>query len=396
MTSKDRQQIISRRNALSFLGAVGAGLLGCDDPNSAPGGASGSSGTSGSSGSSGGPGFDGGPGDPNNPNNPGAAGPGDGGTFADGEAGAGPGPKIDAGASSGTIGSWANLNLQQHPIYSIDMSLRDYPQWSAHPDSGEVRVHEVGTWWDGGDALRTHPPTTAERGSGIGSLTNLWRNGTLAIRELNFRFEWTAGPQYCSRTNGNLPKFVIVHAVNSLNTNAPIAARPMLFLAEMFEPDNAAHRRADTLTICPAQGTVRSFSLDPYSENGTTYANQIQPVYWADTAATFNGRPVIGAGEIVTFEMRMLAISTATHPRGLIGVRIYRRNGMVYERGCPWNWDTNVALNVSYLQEIQMFGGGYYNNANPANANNYTKVGGLITLAANYGGWLGPRAGFVL
>ena len=43
-----------------------------------------------------------------------------------------------------------------------------------------------------------------------------------------------------------------------------------------------------------------------------------------------------------------------------------------------------------------MFGGGYFNTPNVAHPNKYTRIGGLITLAANYGGWLGPRTGFVL
>ncbi|MBX3190618.1 MAG: hypothetical protein KF819_26695 [Labilithrix sp.] len=387
MRTRKQARIITRRDTLTFLGAIGAstavaGLFGCGDGGDAStpsGGSSGSSGD-GSSGASPGGGSSAGPGS-------------DGGSGAfDAEAGA----KLDAGGpQSGFIGSYANLNLQAHAIYSIDMALMDYPQWTFAPDSGETRVHEVGTWWDGGDALRMHPPTVSERGSGIGAITNLWRNATFAIRELNFRFEWQAGPEYCSRSQLT-PKFVIAHSSPALDIGSPVRNRPMLYLPQVNEADNATLNRANTLTIVPAQGTVRSFSLDPYSENGTYYGNQVQPFYFANTDGTFNGRPVIGANQVITFEMRMLAIGTAAHPRGLIAVRTYLRNGAVYERGCPWDWDAAATLNTSYLNEIQMFGGGYFNVGNPAHPNNYTRVGGLITLAANHGGWLGPRPGFVV
>ncbi len=326
-----------------------------------------------------------------------AAGPGGGGA---GAGASGQGGEGGGGSSSGCgappfVGGYAGLNLAMHPSYSIDMALEDYPQWTYHPDSGEVRVHEVGVWWDGGDALRTHPPTTGDRGSGVGSIANLWRDATLEIRELNFRFEWQAGPEYCSRTNGSLPKFVIAHSSTELNANADVGARPMLYWSEMTTSDTAAFNRPDTLVICPAQGTSQSWSETAYSESGTYYPDQAQPVYWADEAGTFQRKPVIGAAEIVTIEMRMLAIATPEHPRGLIAVRVYRRNGDVFERGCPWDRDENEAVGVSYLHEIQMFGGGYYNSANQFHENNFTRVGGHITLASGCGGWLGPRPGFV-
>jgi hypothetical protein len=379
---------LTRRNTLAFLGAAGTSaalgsLLGCGSIDAESGGPGGGPGPNGDGSNR--PGVDGSSGTVDGST------PGDGGRPVDGA-----GPKLDAGPTSGHVGTYAGLNLQAHAIYSIDMALKDYPQWTAHPTSGEVRVHETGTWWDGGDALRTHPPTEGDRGSGIGSIANLWRNATFVIRELNFRFEWQAGPEFCSRTNSNLPKFVIAHSTRTLNPAADAVDRPMLYLAEMDSSDNPAFNRADTLALCPAQGTVRSFSIDPYSENGTYYPNQVQSLYFADNGGTFQGKPVVGSNQIVTIEMRMLCISTPTHPRGLIAVRTYLRNGQVFERGCPWNWNTNSLLNVSYLYEIQMFGGGYYNRANVYHPNNYTRVGGLITLAANYGGWLGPRPGFVV
>lgn len=371
--------LLKRRNTFA-LGAVGLGALwGCGDAESGDG----DGGSGGSTGSGG----------PSGPGATGTTGTGSGSTSgtSSGDGGAGGG-----GPSNVTVGSYADLNLEAHAIYSIDMALQDYPQWSAHPDSGEVRVHETGIWWDGGDALRSHPPTVEQRGSGIGSITNLWRDATFAIRKLNFRFEWQAGPEYCSRTNGNLPKFVIALTAPELSVDAKGGARPMLYWRELDSADNQKFNRPDTLAICPAQGTVQLWAESEYSEETTFWPMQAQPLYFADSAGTFQGAPIIDPSEIVTIEMRMIAISTRAHPRGLIAVRVYRRNGEFIERGCPWDLDAPEVVDLSYLHEIQMFGGGYYNNANPHHENNFTRVGGHITLAANYDGWLGPRAGFVI
>jgi hypothetical protein len=379
---------LTRRNTLSLAGAAGAysllGSLGCDD-------------AAGRDGSGGGaPGQGGGPGATGPGGTAGSTGPG-------GSNGSGTSATTGAGGGSGGscvpameafVGSYAALNLADHPIYSIDMALEDYPRWNAQ-GSGEVSEHEVGIWWDGGDALRTHPPTAEQSGSGIGALSNLWRNATLEIRELNLRFEFQAGPEYCSRTNGNLPKFVIAHSTTSMRMSADPVARPMLYWREVTTADNPMFNRPDTLAICPAQGTWQSWSETEYAEDGTAWPMQFQPVYWADAADTFGGAPVLDATEIVTIEMRMISIATAEYPRGLIAVRAYRRNGDVFERGMPWDRDPNHAVGISYIQEIQMFGGGYYNNANALHENNYTRIGGHITLARSCGGWLGPRAGFV-
>jgi hypothetical protein len=376
--------IISRRKTLSLAGAAGAyslaGALGCDDataPDGTGGGGTGQGGGAGTTGA-GTTGKTTGSG-----NSTGSSGQG-------GEGGGG----IGTGCGDAFVGGYAALNLAEHPVYSIDMTLQDYPQWTVQ-GSGEVKEHEVGIWWDGGDALRTHPPTSEQVGSGIGALTNLWQDGSLEIRELNFRFEFQAGPEYCSRTNGNLPKFVIAHSTTTLDPSANAVARPMLYWREVDSADNPKFNRPNTLAICPAQGTLQSWSETEYSEDGTFWPMQFQPVYWADTADTFGGAPVLDATEIVTIEMRMISIATREYPRGLIAVRVYRRNGDVFERGMPWDRDRNHAVGISYIQEIQMFGGGYYNNANTFHENNYTRIGGHITLARACGGWLGPRAGFV-
>lgn len=381
---------LTRRKTLSLAGAAGAysllGTFGCGD-------SAGSGGTGGEGTGQGGEPGTGGSGAGGIDGTGGMTGPGGNGSGAGAQGGEG-GGGTSTGCGEAVVGGYAALNLADHPVYSIDMALQDYPLWAAQ-GSGEVTEHEVGIWWDGGDALRTHPPTVEQLGSGIGALSNLWRDATLEIRELNFRFEFQMGPEYCSRTNGNLPKFVIAHSTTSLNPSADAVARPMLYWREIDTADNPKFNRPNTLGICPAQGTWQSWSETEYSEDGTAWPMQFQPVYWADAADTFGGAPVLDATEIVTIEMRMIAIATAEYPRGLIAVRVYRRNGDVFERGMPWDRDENHPVGISYIQEIQMFGGGYYNNANAFHENNYTRIGGHITLARNCGGWLGPRAGFV-
>lgn len=391
---KTRHVLMTRRKTLSLAGTAGAyslfGALACDEDAAGPDGAGGSAtetgGATGQNGATGQSGVS---------SARATTGPGGNvtGSTTSAQSGGGGGPSTGCGEAF--VGSYAALNLAEHPVYSIDMTHEDYPRWNV-PGSGEVAEHEVGIWWDGGDALRTHPPTMAQCGSGIGALGNLWRDATLEIRELNLRFEFQAGPEYCSRTNGNLPKFVIAHASRQLVAGVDPTSRPMLYWRETDTADNPMFNRPNTLAICPAQGTVQSWSETEYSENGTPWPMQFQPIYWADQADTFGGAPVLDATEIVTIEMRMLSIATAAHPRGLIAVRVYRRNGEVFERGMPWDLDENHVVGESYMQEIQMFGGGYYNNANAFHANNYTRIGGHITLATNCGGWLGPRAGFVL
>lgn len=310
-----------------------------------------------------------------------------------------------ASTSDGQVGAYAGMNLATYPIYSIDLSQNDYVTWGdVSDDGGAIETHHVGSWWDGRDSVRMFPPTVNDRGSGL-CVFNLWVNATLAVRRLNIRFEFRVGPEYCSRTNSALPKWVLVQTTRSLVDGAGVVDRPMYFLGAMDSaPDNATFRRADTLAVCPSQGTSQSWGSDnPYDTGGSFYPNSVMPFYLADSASTFNSRAVIGPSEIITVECRMSAVSSTAFPNGYIGYRVYRRNGEVFYRGCPWNRDAAATVNASYFQDIQMMGGGYYNSAPAAHPNLYTEIGGYLTLAANLAdtdgpnnnGWLGPRAGFV-
>ncbi len=166
--------LLGRRKTLALAGSTGAyvlfGNLGCGDDAGLDGIGGGSTGPGGPGSSSTGTG-----------SGPGSSSASTAGTGSGGQGGEGGGGVGCGGAPQ--VGAYADLNLAMYPVYSIDMALQDYPQWTAHPDSGEVRVHEVGIWWDGGDALRTHPPTVEQRGSGIGGsptsgATRRWRSAS--------------------------------------------------------------------------------------------------------------------------------------------------------------------------------------------------------------------------
>jgi hypothetical protein len=101
----------------------------------------------------------------------------------------------------------------------------------------------------------------------------------------------------------------------------------------------------------------------------------------------------VPSSEYLTFEYRIVTIATPTHPRGLIALRIYRRNGTFIERGIPWNWDAVKPLG-NYVTEVQQFGCGQYNTVPAPNADLYMDIGGYVTVARDLNGWLGPRPGF--
>jgi hypothetical protein len=391
--------LMSRRRVLEASAslACAAALPGCSDtdaPRNDGTGAGGAGDPTGSGGASGQAGVGGG-------GVGGASSSAGGGSQGSGGGTGGAGGAFDG---IGVISAYAARDLEANPITSFDVANNDMPHWGT--TGGSSVTHETGTWWDGGDSYRLHPPTT-QQSSGIGSIDNLWKNGTFEIKKFNFRFEFQAGPNYYSTVSG-FPKWVIVHAGPLEPFQGPRSpTRPMLYMAMATEADNPANH-TNGMCIAPAQGTSRCFSEHTHSEAGdpgtSYYQNQPQPVYFYDSPGTgVGGGPIVAASEIVTVEMRMQSWSTDQYPNGVIGWRVYRRNGEVYERSCAWNWEAGHPLDHCFFAEIQQFGGGYYNIGSPYHADRYTRVGGLITLAANLpdnsgldsDGWLGPRAGFL-
>ncbi|MEZ4443904.1 MAG: hypothetical protein R3B72_32825 [Polyangiaceae bacterium] len=364
---------------LTFLLLAGCG----DDPGSATAGGSGGDGSGAGSTSSG---VGGG----------GAAGAGGGSTSTgggDGEGGSGGSPWTE---NDGEVGPYAGLDLATYPIYSIDMTLEDYAiHYNGVGTGTGTSTHHASGWWDGGAFSRMTPPTTdgLERGLAV---HDLFQNATLAIQDFNLRFEWRGGPALASFDSSGA-KFLIVHTRRTL-TNGDAQDRPMMFLGHMSTADDPAFNRADTAIFAPAQGTTQGWAADIYADSSPPqFYRPTSPGLYAGERGrhgTFQGAPVYAIDEIVTMELRVVTVATPTHPNGLIAYRVYRRNGEVFERGIPWNWDSAVPLG-NFITEVQQFGCGQWNTAPTAGADVYMDVGGYVTVARDLDGWLGPRASFV-
>lgn len=320
------------------------------------------------------------------------------------------------GGNVGQVGSYAAMNMQTYPIYSIDMNLGDYfifatqgiPVQVGTPvgEAGSGDSAHVSSGWPlgGGGYCRINPPTSNGRERGI-FVGNLWRTATLAIQELNYRFEWRVSSDFFSYT-GDGSKFCIAHSRNSLTVGSS-EARAVLFLQQANSADNVAWQRNDTAAFGPAQETVSGWGStvygDTWIDSGGTlsyYMNSIQPYYLVNDgdSGTFQGSPKIQASEVITIEHRIITkTSVSGYPRGLLAYRVYRENGSYFERGIPWNWDTGVPFDA-YFYELQQFGCGQWNTAPGSNAD-YCDVGGYITIARDLsvlqpglGGWLGRRS----
>jgi hypothetical protein len=319
------------------------------------------------------------------------------------------------GGNVGQVGSYAALDLAAHPLYSVDMGLNDYSSHYNAQNGGAgtgSTTHNASGWWDGGAYARIVPPTDDGLERGI-ELLDLYQGGTLAIQNFYLRFEWRMGPTVPTLMDGNGgahppattgPKLLLLHARPTLTVGEAVD-RPALFLTPVDTADNGSHNRANTLAMCPASETVQAWGNATYDDASTFddppgsltyYINGPQKPYFtsAGDTGTFQGTDLIPAGEFLTIEMRVLTVASAQYPRGLIAVRITRRNGSWYERGIPYNWSEDFTLG-GFITELQQFGCGQWNTAPPAHANMWFDVGGYITAGRDLNDWQGPRTGFV-
>jgi len=302
------------------------------------------------------------------------------------------------GHNMGHIGSYADLNLAVHPVYSIDMALGDYGMFYSYtpvPGGSGTSTHHPSGWPLGGGAFcRITPPTVGDQGRGI-ELLNLWRNASIPIQELNVRWEWRGSDSLASiDTSG--PKFLIAHAYSALDpTDQGADSRPILFLTKLDTiATKPMYSRDNTLVLGPAQGAFAGYGEPVYAETVPPldyWVSSFLQFYLTNTldTGTFQGRPLVEVSEVVTFEMRLISISTPEYPRGLIAYRVYRENGDIFEQGIPWDFNPTAPLG-HYIGDIQQFGCGYWNNA--PSGSHYMDVGGYITVARNFGGWLGRRS----
>ncbi len=304
----------------------------------------------------------------------------------------------------GQVGTYAAMNLDTYPMYSIDMGLNDY---AIHANSGGgagtgTSTHVASAWPLGGTGYcRLTPPTTAGFERGV-AVNDIWRNATLNIQEFNYRFEWRASPNFFAY-NGDGSKFCLTHTRRTL-TPGSADDRPVIFLQKCNQHGGALDR-ANTCVFGPAGETVAGYCPDVYGDTwvgsgGTVdfYLTCVYPYYLTNSgdSGTFNGSPKIQAGEVLTIEHRIVTKAITGYPRGLMAYRVYRENGDYFERGIPWDWDSSVPMNC-FFQELQQIGCGQWNTAPGANAE-WCDVGGYITMARDLsvlqpglGGWLGKR-----
>lgn len=307
------------------------------------------------------------------------------------------------------ITDFANFDPDDAQIISVDVN--DTLPFTA--STGASVTFDDEAWWNGTTGVCTMvPPTISDAYSGISGI-NLWKNATKDNKQINIRWEYMVSTAFC-QDGINHPKFMILRVYPNFSVGTPgTPMRPMLFLENMQESGNPSIDLDDTLFMCVSQGTERMFSstnitpgpeLDDRVDGGSigpaTYCSMPQPFYHRATSGTDgSGNPILASTEIVCIEQRVNVVATAGEPAGIHAVRVYRRNGQVFERGAAWNWGTGYTLD-GYIADIDVFAGGYYNGANSADPNLWTKCGRRITFGFNLQptvgrAWLGPPTGFV-
>jgi hypothetical protein len=280
-----------------------------------------------------------------------------------------------------TIGSYAELDLQAHAVYTVDLGLGDYPVFLTESATAD---DEPGAGWNGEVAVHVTPPLAGGYGA-LGSFGNLWKDGSFTIRKLNFRFEVQFGATFGEHWPNDDLKFVIVHTADSLG--AETNERPMCNWA------NASAEGSGILAWAVGAGTVKNFSppgLEPaYSPSGN------EEFYLGPSAGEFNGKRMVGPQEWISIEVEVIAEATTEAPEGRIRSVLTLRDGTeLTELEIPWTYDSNWEL-PSFISEVQVIGG-YYNTGTTAAApDNFYRIADHITFAANRPGLLGPRAGFV-
>ena len=302
--------------------------------------------------------------------------------------------------------NYASYDPDAAEFISLDVHS-SIPNWGTNGGSNIVIQNEP--WWNGVAPVATiYPPTTGDRACGFGAFP-FWKGASKSVKQINFRIEYLVSDLFCGNSI-NHPKFFIFRCANSLDVMSPLGYRPMLFLENMLEGYNIDN----TIALAPAIGTVRMYTSTNVvpavtfaereasgNNNPGTFATVPCPFYHRATAgADGAGNPILVASEIVCLEIRINVNATADEPNGVVGYRVYRRNGQIFERCCAITWDENYPVGSLFIADIDTFGGGYFNGANAANAGLYTKIGRRISVATNYQptvgrAWKGPPELFV-
>lgn len=310
------------------------------------------------------------------------------------------------------VSDYANYDPDDATIQSFDVNST-LPSWGTTNGASMTFANE--TWWNGASVpvCTLLPPTSAESSSGFGHF-DVWKSATKQVRQANLRWEARVSDAFCDDAS-QLPKLVIMRTYTQFQAEPSVAAqRPMMFLQHPSIDNSPSPAVDDALIFCPAANTLRVWSssdltpapdaADRVASGDTdpgTFPQMRQPVYIRATSGTDpSGNPIYDADEYVCIEMRVNVMATTDEPNGVIAMRLYFRDGRVITRACAWTWDDSWTVDTNYIEAIEQFGGGYYNNANSGAANLWTKVGRRITVATNYQptvgrAWIGPPTGFV-
>lgn len=308
------------------------------------------------------------------------------------------------------VSNYASFDPDAAQIVSLDVNST-VPNWGTYGGGNVTFANE--SWWNGTSSVATcFPPTTADSGSGFGSIP-FWKNATKVVRQINIRWEFSVSGPYCADTT-QLPKLLILRTYSQFQSSPSVGAeRPMIFFRHYnsiivpgpYDIDNV-------ISITPAQGTTEIWSATNITPAPTSAdwdetdpnddPHLPAPIYWRATSGSDSaGNPMIAPSEVACAEMRVNVMSTASEPNGVIALRVYRRNGYVSERACAWTWESGHAVDTNYIADIDTAFGGYYNNSNSGASDIYTKVGRRFTFGFNIQptvgrSWIGPPTGFVL
>jgi hypothetical protein len=307
------------------------------------------------------------------------------------------------------VSNFANYDPDAAQIISVDINST----LSTAASTGASVSFATESWWSGSTGVATiRPPTVNDGYAGFNSV-NFWKNATKAVHQVNIRWEWRASDLFCANST-QMPKWIIVRTARSFDIGASLQDRAMFYINHMNESSNTALHIADCLVFCPAQGTVRLYATQNFvpgvlhSElDDVTRAGHVefrQPMYIRATSGTdAAGNPIVDADEILSVEMRVNVMSTSDEPNGCIAMRIHRRSGLAIERACAWTYwpNSDVTVNTNYIADIDVMGGGYFNNPNSGDSNIWNKIGRRMTFATNLQptvgrAWIGPPQGFLL
>jgi hypothetical protein len=329
---------------------------------------------------------------------------------------AGPGSRRSAAEAVGggsdndglVVSDFANYDPDDAQVISLDVNAT-LPSWGTH--NGATMSFANETWWNGASVpvCTLRPPTLDESSSGFGQI-DVWKSATKEVRQTNLRWETRFSDLFCDDAS-QLPKLVIMRTYTQFQAVPSVGAqRPMMFLQHPAIDNSPIPTVDDALIFCPACNTLRVWSSTNVTpaptaadEDGdpTWFPSMRQPVYIRATSGTDpSGNPIYATSEYLCIEMRVNVMATAGEPNGVIAMRVYFRDGTVIERACAWNWDATWTVDTNYIETVEQFGGGYYNNANSGATDLHSKVGRRITIATNYQptvgrAWLGPPTGFV-